>query len=89
MEQVVASTRDFIELNSLQVSLSAAGAGWLHGLIAGQIKLILSPLLGHVDERTSELYLRMAIARLQGEFGHPMIRWNQIIDADLEDSENG
>ncbi len=89
VEQIVESTRNFLALNGLQEGLAGSGVGWLHGLMAGQVRLILSPLLGHVDDKTSERYLRAARARLLGEFGHPLIRWNQIIDADLEEPSHG
>lgn len=74
VEQIVEATRNFLALNNLQESLDTSGIGWLHGLMAGQVRLILSPLLGHVDERTSERYLRAARARLLGEFGHLLPR---------------
>jgi len=57
--------------------------GWLHGLLAGHIRLILSPLLGHVNEDTTMLYLRCAHQRLIEEMGHPAIDWNQFLDSDL------
>lgn len=89
VEQIVEAIRNFLALNNLDGKSFSAGIGWLHGLMAGQIRLILSPLLGHVDEVTSERYLRAGRARLLGNLGHPLIRWNQIIDADLEASSDG
>lgn len=58
--------------------------GWLHGLIAGQVRLILSPVMGHVDETTTMRYLVCAHQRLIEAFGHPALDWNQLIDADLQ-----
>jgi len=61
--------------------------GWLHGLMAGQVRLILSPLMGHVDERTTMRYLNCAQRRLVDSIGHPSLDWNQYLDSDLESSE--
>ena len=83
VEKVVEATKSFLDLNGLHEKVSMEGIGWLHGLLAGQIRLILSPLLGHVDEKTSEKYLRLALARLLGDLGHPLVRWNEKIDEDL------
>jgi len=63
------------------------GVGWLHGLVAGQVKLILSPLMGHVSEETTMLYLKCAHHRLIESFGHPALDWNQFLDSDLQDDE--
>lgn len=60
--------------------LNGADFGWLHGLMAGQIKMLLSPLMGHVNERTTMQYLRAAVARINRGRGHPAIRWNALID---------
>lgn len=49
--------------------------GWLHGLMAGQISIILSPLMGHLSEETTLLYLAGARERLMQEFQHPTLTW--------------
>lgn len=49
--------------------------GWLHGLMAGQISIVLTPLMGHMSEETTLLYLRAAKERLIKEFQHPTLRW--------------
>jgi hypothetical protein len=49
--------------------------GWLHGLMAGQISIILTPLMGHMSEETTLLYLRAAKERLIKDFQHPTLRW--------------
>lgn len=49
--------------------------GWLHGLMAGQISIILTPLMGHMSEETTLLYLTGARERLMQEFQHPTLRW--------------
>lgn len=49
--------------------------GWLHGLMAGQIQIILSPLLGHLSEKVTMVYLKAARERLLAEFTHPTLKW--------------
>jgi hypothetical protein len=49
--------------------------GWLHGLMAGQISIILTPLMGHMSEETTLLYLTAARERLFSEFKHPTLMW--------------
>lgn len=64
--------------------LSAAGDadfGWLHGLLSGQIQLILSPLMGHVSAATTMHYLRASVAKMARDKGHPSVRWNEMVDA--------
>lgn len=55
-------------------------AGWLHGLMAGQVQIMLSPLLGHIDERTTMIYLMAARERLLSEFTHPALLWAKECD---------
>lgn len=54
---------------------SAPSMGWMYGIMAGQIEIILSPLLGHIDERTTKIYLTAARERLLTVFSHPAITW--------------
>lgn len=49
--------------------------GWLHGLMAGQISIILTPLMGHMSEETTLLYLVAARERLVKYFQHPTLKW--------------
>ncbi|MGE8303365.1 MAG: hypothetical protein ACN6PW_02820 [Pseudomonas kermanshahensis] len=65
-------TRETIEVAKLTTLPSV---GWLHGLMAGQIQILLSPLLGHVDERTTMIYLKAARERMLAEFTHPAMLW--------------
>jgi len=58
----------------------AVNVGWLHGLLAGQVRLILSPLLGHANEDTTMRYLSCAHRRLVSAFGHPAFDWNAFLD---------
>lgn len=55
-------------------------AGWLHGLMAGQVQIILSPLLGHIDEKTTMIYLAAARERLLSRFVHPVLIWQKECD---------
>ncbi|MEI4522050.1 hypothetical protein [Pseudomonas sp. CCNWLW23] len=55
--------------------------GWLHGLMAGQISIILTPLMGHMSEETTLLYLKAAKERLMMEFQHPTLRWLDDCDS--------
>lgn len=61
---------------------STTSIGWLHGLLAGQVRLILSPLMGHVSENTTMRYLKCAHHRLIDAIGHPALDWNELIDSD-------
>lgn len=69
---IVDYTRQLIDAAKLP---EIPSAGWLHGLMAGQVQIILSPLLGHIDERTTMIYLRAARERLLSEFTHPALLW--------------
>lgn len=59
--------------------------GWLDALLSQQIKVILSPMMGHVSEDTTNLYLRKLKHRLVEIMGHPAIMWAQICADDGED----
>jgi len=72
-------TRAHLSLKSLAVS-GDADFGWLHGLLAGQIQMILAPLMGHVSGKTTMQYLRSAVAKIARDKGHPSIRWNAMVD---------
>lgn len=80
IDQLCELTRSHLQLKRLGVA-SDADFGWLHGLLAGQIQMILSPLMGHVSEKTTMLYLRAAMAKIALDRGHPSVRWNEIIDS--------
>lgn len=61
--------------------------GWLDGLMAAQIRVILTPLMGHVSEETTQLYLRRMKHRLVEVFGHPAISWAQFCTEEGDDLE--
>lgn len=83
VEKICEATRQLLRFHEIE-NPQGVSLGWLHGLMAGQVRLILSPLLGHVSEETSMRYLRYAQQRMVREFGHPALDWNALIDADLE-----
>lgn len=67
-------------------AISAAGSThpsltWLDGVLRNQVDLLLRPALGHIDARTTEIYLRAAKFRLTEVFGAPSLRWNDLIDS--------
>lgn len=72
-------TRAQLKLKGLAVE-GDSDFGWLHGLLAGQIQMILSPLMGHVSSQTTMQYLRAAVAKMARDKGHPSIRWNAMVD---------
>lgn len=82
VEELCEATRQLLRFHQIE-NPGSVGLGWLHGLMAGQVKLILSPLLGHVSEETTMRYLRCAQKRMVREFGHPALNWNAHIDSDL------
>ena len=53
---------------------------WLIGTLSSQVRLILMPLLGHVSEETSNIYLRATWARLSLRVSHPSIRWQDFLE---------
>jgi integrase len=52
--------------------------GWLDSLMSNQIRVILTPLMGHINQETTELYLKKMKHRLIDVMGHPAIRWAEI-----------
>lgn len=81
VERLCELARSHLKLKGLAVA-GDADFGWLHGLLAGQIQMLLSPLLGHVSARTTMQYLRAAVAKITRDEGHPSIRWNAILDGE-------
>lgn len=79
VEEIVKTTVDLIDLHGLK-DASEVPIGWMQGLMQNQVRLILSPLLGHASEATTMLYLRAAHRRLAKVTGHPSLAWNAKID---------
>lgn len=81
VEEIAASTRALLKTHNIAKS-EGADFGWIHGLMSGQIRVILSPLLGHSTEATTSLYLRSAMTKMARELSHPSIVWNLTIGDD-------
>lgn len=77
VETLVEHTRTMLALHRLE---SIPSADWLHGLLGGQVRLILQPLMGHVSEDTTNLYLRAIRSRIVLEGGHPALRWQDFCE---------
>lgn len=57
---------------------------WLMGAMRDQVRLLLTPILGHVSDETTRIYLRQVHRRLIAEFGHPALSWSNHVDTDEE-----
>lgn len=79
VEEIVKATMDLMNLHGLKDG-SDVPIGWMQGLMQNQVRLILSPLMGHASEATTMLYLRAAHRRLATVTGHPSLAWNAKID---------
>jgi len=79
VDLIATHTRRLIEATG---QTSAPPMNWLIGTLGGHVRTILTPLLGHADENTTNLYLRAARARLVKEIGHPALRWQDFTDAE-------
>lgn len=74
VETVVAwIRRDLMARGSTQ----APELTWLIGAMRDQVRLLLTPIMGHVSDETTRVYLRHAHRRLIEEFGHPSLAWTQ------------
>lgn len=82
VETIVQYMRDMMEHHSIK---EVSRIGWLDGLMLGQIRIILSPVMGHVCDKTTQIYLKGAKQRLVEVFGHPAIQWNAICSDGVED----
>ncbi len=86
VNKLIESTSDILNFHG-HSNVGGVSFGWLHGLMAGQVRLILSPLLGHVTEQTTMRYLQYALQRMKCGSSHPSITWNRIING--EDAIDG
>lgn len=87
VEEIVKATVDLMSLHGLK-DTAEVPIGWLQGLMQNQVRLILSPLLGHTSEVTTMRYLRAAHRRLATVTGHPSLAWNAKIDRRIERAAN-
>jgi integrase len=77
VQTVVEWARNDLEARRSQ---SVPDLSWLQGVMRDQVRLLLSPLLGHLSEETTLSYLRAAHFRLTEEIGHPALRWQEFCD---------
>lgn len=78
VETMVQYAKDLIEARGVFQIAGVNQLGWLDSLLSNQIKVILSPLMGHVSDETTILYLRKLKHRLVEVMGHPAIQWAKI-----------
>lgn len=81
VESVVSYVRDTLEMNQ---SGTVPNLTWLEGAMSSQVKLLLSPTMGHVDEETTMKYLRYVHVRLIEEFEHPSISWQLYCEDEMD-----
>ena len=72
VERLVAHTRGLMQSHGTG---AVPGLDWLYGVMASQVRIILQPVMGHVSEDTTYIYLRAVRSRLAAEVGHPAMRW--------------
>lgn len=89
VETMVKYAKDLIEARGVFQVSGVNQLGWLDSLISNQIKVILSPLMGHVSDETTQLYLKKLKHRLVDIMGHPAIAWAEIcsVEGDELDDE--
>jgi integrase len=77
VESAVAMVRNSLDAHA---SKTVPDLTWLQGAMQDPIRMLLTPLLGHMDDATTMLYLKAVHSRLEEEFGHPSLRWQQFCD---------
>ncbi len=82
VETMVRYAKDLCESRSVFQVSGVNQLGWLDSLLSQQIKVILSPIMGHMSEDTTNLYLRKLKHRLVEIMGHPAIMWANICSDD-------
>ena len=91
VETMVKYAKDLIEARGVFQVCGVNHLGWLDSLLSNQIKVILSPLMGHISEETTHLYLRKMKHRLIEVMGHPAIAWTEICaeeDGEIEEGDH-
>lgn len=78
VETMVQYAKNLIEARGVFQVTGVNQLGWLDSLMSNQIKVILSPLMGHVSDETTNIYLRKLKHRLVEIMGHPAIMWAKI-----------
>ena len=77
VELLVGHTRSLLES---QGANATPRMDWLVGTLGSQVRVLLTPLLGHVSEKTSSIYLKAVWARLASEVEHPAMSWRNFQD---------
>ena len=80
VERLVEHTRMMLETHA---SDDVPSMDWLYGIMANQVQIILRPLMGHLSDDTTYIYLKAVRARLASEVGHPAVRWQQYCDDEI------
>jgi len=88
VETMVQYAKDLCEARDVFQVVGVNQLGWLDSLMANQIKVILSPLMGHVSDETTNIYLRRMKHRLVEIMGHPAIMWSEICGDDGENLDH-
>lgn len=78
VETMVQYAKDLCEARGLLQVSGVNQIGWIDSLMSNQIKVILSPLMGHVSDETTQIYLRKMKHRLVEIMGHPAIAWAEV-----------
>lgn len=87
VETIVNHMQNLLKTRDIMNVAGVNQLGWLDGLMVNQIRIVLSPLLGHVSEETTQMYLKAAKSRLVEVFGHPALLWADICDDGEDDDE--
>lgn len=87
VETIVKYSKDLCESRGVFQIDGVNQLGWLDALLSQQIRVILSPIMGHLSEETTNLYLRKIKHRLVEVMGHPAIMWANICSEDGEQLE--
>lgn len=85
VETMVQYAKDFCDARSVFQVHGVNQLGWLDSLMSNQIKVILSPVMGHVSDETTNIYLRKMKHRLVEIMGHPAIMWAEICTEEGDD----
>ena len=88
VETMVKYAKDLCESRGVFQVSGVNQLGWLDALLSQQVKVILSPLMGHISEDTTNIYLRKLKHRLVEIMGHPAIMWANICAEDGEHLED-
>lgn len=89
VDTMVRYAEDLLKARGIYLTGGVMGLGWLDGLMSTQVRVILTPIMGHVSEETTQIYLRRIKHRLVEVFGHPAIRWAEFCSEEGDDLGEG